>query len=263
MLLPNHIFLERYEDVPAALGFPKPIIGLTQPAVEPLYNTRHTGDFIIQLAKELGHTIGAAFPWDDYAACLEETLGEHWDALVEEGYWVNDEFSGTDWADAFETASAKFEFSNNDINTLADYRPLKPEGDESLYPLVLVPFDTMRLTSGYVASPPFLVKALEDTILKGNDVLVEINPATAKPLGLSEGRIASLKTTKGSARVKVHLTNRIMPGVIAIPRGLGRTIDDKFLANRGVNFNQLSSAVEDPASGHNAAWGIRAKLSKA
>jgi anaerobic selenocysteine-containing dehydrogenase len=82
LLLPNHIFLERYEDVPAALGFPKPIIGLAQPAVEPLYNTRHTGDFIIQLAKELGHTIGAAFPWDDYAACLEETLGDHSKARI-------------------------------------------------------------------------------------------------------------------------------------------------------------------------------------
>jgi anaerobic selenocysteine-containing dehydrogenase len=101
---------------------------------------------------------------------------------------------------------------------LADYHPLKPEGDEATYPLLLLPYDTMRLTSGYVASPPFLVKALEDTVLNGNDVLVEINPATAKPLGLSEGKIASLTTVKGSARVKVHLTNRIMPGLIAIPQ---------------------------------------------
>jgi anaerobic selenocysteine-containing dehydrogenase len=146
---------------------------------------------------------------------------------------------------------------------LADYQPLKAEGDEASYPLLLLPFDTMRLTSGYVASPPFLVKSLEDTILKGDDVLVEINPETAKPLGLSEGRTASLTTVKGSARVKVHLTNGIMPGVIAIPRGLGRAIDDRFLAGKGVSYNQLSGAVEDPASGHNAAWGIRAKLSKA
>jgi anaerobic selenocysteine-containing dehydrogenase len=263
LLLPNHVFLERYEDVPAALGFPKPIIGLAQPAIEPLYNTRHTGDFIIQLAKELGHSIGAAFPWDDYAACLEETLGDKWDGLVEEGYWMDAEFNVADWTDAFETDSSKFEFTNNEITTLAGYRPLKSEGDEATYPQLLVPYDTMRLTSGYVASPPFLIKALEDTVLKGNDVLVEINPATAKQLGLSEGKTANLATPKGSGRVKVHLTDRIMPGVIAIPRGLGRTTDDRFLAGRGVNYNQLSSPVEDPASGHNAAWGIRAKLSKA
>jgi anaerobic selenocysteine-containing dehydrogenase len=263
LLLPNHIYLERYEDIPAAQGFPKPIISLTRPAAEPLYNTRHTGDFIIQLAKALGGNIGAAFPWDDYAACLEETLGDRWDALMDKGYWVDDQFSAADWADAFETLTAKFEFTNSDIRPLAEYHPAKLEGDESLYPLVLVPYETMRLTSGYIATPPFLVKALEDTILKVNDVLVEINPTTAKPLGLSEGKYASLTTPKGSVRVKTHLTNRIMPGVIAIPRGLGHTTENRFLAGRGINYNQFSSPVEDPASGHDVAWGIRAKLSKA
>jgi anaerobic selenocysteine-containing dehydrogenase len=123
LVLPNHVFLERYEDVPAAYGFPKPIIGLAQPAIEPLYNTRHTGDVVIQLAKELGHIIGAAFPWDDYAACLEETLGDKWAGLVEEGYVVDDEFNATDWADAFETDSTKFEFTNSDIRMLAEYKP--------------------------------------------------------------------------------------------------------------------------------------------
>jgi menaquinone reductase, molybdopterin-binding-like subunit len=263
LVLPNHIFLERYEDIPAASGFPKPIIGLAKPVVEPLYNTRHTGDVIIQLAKALGDNIGAAFPWNDYASCLEETLGEKWDALVEEGYWVDNEFSGTDWADAFETNSAKFEFSNSEIAALADYAPLKPEGDATLYPLLLVPYDTMRITSQYVGSPPFLIKALEDTILKGNLVLVEVNPETARAFGLSDGQNAKLTTPKASASVKVHFSDGIMPGVVAIPRGLGHTAYDKFLAAKGVNYNQLSSPVEDPASGHNAAWGIQAKISKA
>ena len=146
---------------------------------------------------------------------------------------------------------------------LPEYHPVKPEGDELLYPLLLVPYDTMRLTSGYVTTPPFLVKTVEDTILKGNDVLVEINPATAKPLGLSEGKFASLTTLKGTVRVKVHLTEGILPDVIAIPRGLGHTAGGRFVAGKGVNYNQLSSPVEDPASGHYATVGIRAKLSKA
>ena len=263
LVLPNHVFLERFEDVPAASGFPKPVIGLAKPVVEPLYNTRHVGDVIIQMAKELGHNIGAAFPWADYATCLEETLGDKWDALVEEGYWVDNEFDGKDWANAFETDSAKFEFTNSEIIALADYSPLKPEGDETLYPLLLVPYDTMRITSDYVGSPPFLIKALEDTILKGNLVLVEVNPETAKALGLSNSQDAKLTTPKDSARVKVHFSNGVMPGVVAIPRGLGHTAYDKFLTGKGVNYNQLSSPAEDPASGHNAAWGIQAKLSKA
>ncbi len=261
MLLPNHMYLERYQDVPAAPGFPKPIISLSQPAVEPQYNTRHVGDVVIQLAKELGHTIGAAFAWDDYGSCLEETLGDRWDGLIEDGFWVDADYSGAQWADAFETDSARFEFTNKDIRTLAAYEPIKPEGDEAAYPLLLVPYDSMRLASGYVGSPPFMIKALEDTILKGNDVLVEINPDTARQLGLSEGRLANLATPIGSAQVKVRLTQGIMPGVAALPRGLGHSGDNKFLDGKGVNYNRLSSPVDDPASGYNAAWGIRAKLS--
>jgi anaerobic selenocysteine-containing dehydrogenase len=262
LILPNHIYLERYEDVPFARGFPKAIIGLTQPVIEPLYNTQHVGDVIIQLAKEMGGTVTAAFPWENYQNCIEETLPD-FDALVEEGYRLGAEVSGSEWVDAFETDSSKFEFSNQDIVALPDYKPLMAPGDESFYPLLLVPYDSMRLASGYVGSPPFLIKALEDTILQGNDVLLEVNPATAKKMGLSNGQNATLSTSKGSGKVKVTFFDGIMPGVIAIPRGLGHTGYDKFLAGKGIHYNTLSEPVEDPATGLNAAWGIRAKLSKA
>jgi anaerobic selenocysteine-containing dehydrogenase len=121
----------------------------------------------------------------------------------------------------------------------------------------------MRLASGYIGSPPFLVKSLEDTILKGNDVLLEVNPETAKKLGLSNGQDAKITTPRGSGKVKIHYFNGIMPGLIALPRGLGHTGYDKFLAGKGVNYNTLSGPMEDPATGLDAAWGIRAKLSKA
>jgi hypothetical protein len=51
-----------------------------------------------------------------------------------------------------------------------------------------------------------------------------------------------------------------MPGVVAMPRGLGHTAYDQFLANKGINVNRLIGPVEDPASGFDAAWGIRAEL---
>lgn len=263
LILPNHIYLERFEDVPIARGFPQPILSLTQPVVEPLYNTRHVGDVIIQLAQKLGGSIAAAFAWNDYDTCLQETLGDRWDTLVEEGYQVEADFSGGEWANAFETDSGKFEFSNDVIKAFSDYRPMPAEGDESFYPLTLIPYDSMRLASGYIGSPPFMVKSLEDTILTGNDVLIEVNPATAKKLGLSDGKYATLSTPGGSARVKVHYFNGIMPEVIAIPTGLGHTAYDRFLAGKGINYNALVKTVEDPATGFNAAWGVRAKLSRA
>jgi len=263
LILPNHVYLERYEDIPSARGFPRPIIGLARPAVEPLFNTRHIGDVIIQMGKAMGGTLASAFYWKDYQACLEETLGDKWDALAENGYWLDETFGAGEPGAAFETESAKFEFANKDIASMPRYHPLKPEGDESHYPLILIPYDSMRLTSSYIGSPPFMIKSVEDTILKGNDILVELNPATAGEFGLRAGTYAILSTPKGRARVKVRLSEGIMPGVLAMIRGLGHTAYDKFLADKGVNYNSLSAPVEDAASGYDASWGIRARLEKA
>ncbi len=263
LILPNHIYLERYEDVPIISGVQYPLIGLTKPVVDPLYQTKHTGDVIILLAKALGGIIANAFPWESYDACLEETLGDKWEALVRDGFWINEEFKAPAWGEAFETASGKFEFVNEEIDALPRFSSLKPEGDEAAFPLVLIPYDSMRLQSGFIGDPPFVIKTVEDTVLKGNDILVEINPQTAKTLGLQEGRYAKLSTPKGTAQVKVYIYDGIKPGLVALATGLGHTACSKFLAGKGVNVNDLIGPVEDSASGHNAVWGIRAKLSRA
>ena len=79
---------------------------------------------------------------------------------------------------------------------------------------------------------------------------------------LRHGEI-TLTTPKGDARVRVYLFEGIMPGVVGLVRGLGHTAFDRYLAGKGVNYNALSVAVEDAATGHNAAWGIRARLNRA
>jgi len=258
-ILPNHIYLERFEDVPASQGFPKPFIGLVKPVVAPILKTRHIGDVVIQVAKAVGGNVASAFAWDSYEACLQESLGDKWDRLKEEVYWVDSNFSPA----AFETKSKKFEFANADIALLPAYAALKAPGDDKAFPLTLVPFDTLRLASGAVGTPPFLVKALEETMLQKNDGLVEINPVDAQKLGLADGAAAVLSTPKGSARVKVTLSEGMMPGLIAMVRGLGHTAYDRFLAGRGVNINSLMSSVEAPGTGFEAAWGVRAQLTKA
>ena len=106
----------------------------------------------------------------------------------------------------------------------------------------------MRLANDFIGNPPFLTKALEDTALKGDKVVVEINPKTAKSrfLYLNEGDQAILSTPKGEVKVRVHLSEGIMPGLVAMPRGLGHTAYDEYLAGKGVNFNEMIGPVEDP-----------------
>jgi len=260
LILPNHTYLERYEDVPVAAGLKTPMIGLTQPAVYPIHDTRQAGDVIIELAQALGGSIGDAFAWESYEACLEAVFEDKWDTLSEEGLWVDEAFEAAAWGEAFETASGMFEFMNPDMELMPSYTPLSLEGNASTFPLVLLPYDSMRLATGPISDPPFVIKTVEDTILKGKDVCVEINPQTAKSMGLADGKKAVLSTPKGEARVKIYHYDGIMPGVVAIPRGLGHTTDNKYMVGKGVNVNELIGPVEDRASGLDTAWGVRAKL---
>ena len=262
LILPNHIYLERYEDVPVKAGATRRRVGLCRPVVAPLHNTQHVGDTIIQIAHAMEGSVAAAFPWTDYATCLKETLSDAWETLLEKGHWEVPETTHAAGAEGFKTASGKFVLMNETIGAiyLAD-APL-PAGDESEYPLQLVAYDTIRLSSQYVGSSPFMVKTLSDTTLKGQAGFVELNPETAARLNLKEGASAAITTPAGSADVRVHLDEGIRPGIVAMARGLGHTAYDGFLAGKGVNVNQLIAPVEDPASGLDAAWGSWAKLAR-
>jgi anaerobic selenocysteine-containing dehydrogenase len=248
LLLPDHIYLERYEDVPVDAGLAQQVIGLSKPVVSPQFNTRHLGETLITAAQAMGGSIADAFPWDNYETCLEETMAEKWDVLMEEGVWVE--------ADIDPVAH---------IVRLAglDGPAVQAEGDVNSFPLLLIPYDSMRISNGTIGTPPFMIKTVTDTVIKGEDGFVEINPRTASAAGLKEGALATLTTPMGEARVRVHLFEGIQPGVLAMVRGLGHTAYDGYLAGKGVNVNALIGPVEDPSTGHDAAWGIRAKLAKA
>ncbi len=256
LILPNHIYLERYEDVPVTAGVAQPTVGLCRPVVAPLYNTQHLGDTILQIAKGLKGTVAGAFPWEDYESCLKLTLAGHWSAFEEKG--VITVPSGRQAQ--FETESGKFILMNDAQGAVYMADDVARQGNGNEFPLVLMPYDSIRLSSRYAGSAPFMVKTVSDTVLKGQDGYVEINPDTAKKLGLADGQLATLTTPIGEAKVGIHYDEGIMPGVVAMPRGLGHTAYDRFLAGKGVNVNQLIGPVEDPASGLDAAYGIGAKL---
>jgi hypothetical protein len=138
------------------------------------------------------------------------------------------------------------------------------QGDVKEFPLILLPVDNMRIAAGSLISSPFAIKTVSDTVLKGKDVLVEINPETAKANRLSHGDLVIIETPKGKAKVRVNLFDGIMPGVVAMARGLGHVLDSNmYVGGKGVNINELMGSVNDSAPGLAPDLGIRAKISRA
>jgi anaerobic selenocysteine-containing dehydrogenase len=72
LVLPDHTYLERWQDAPAPASVAAPVWGIVQPVVKPLYNTRATGDVILDLANRLGGEVKAWARWSSVEQIVRE-----------------------------------------------------------------------------------------------------------------------------------------------------------------------------------------------
>ncbi|KRT72745.1 MAG: molybdopterin oxidoreductase Fe4S4 region [Candidatus Rokubacteria bacterium CSP1-6] len=116
LILPDHTYLERWQDdqVTHLAGFT--CFSLARPATAPLHQTRNTADVVLQIAKALGGTIAKNVPWQKFEDFLHERARGLYEAgrgyvasapaeeslrkiLERQGYWTS-EFKSYDefWA---------------------------------------------------------------------------------------------------------------------------------------------------------------------
>ena len=153
LVLPGPTYLERLEDVPTPPGLQYPVFGLSKPVLSPKFETRHPGDVLIQLAKSVGGSVAASFPWDDYETALKEkveglaatgsgrvadepgiepwkgglgqslapnyeSFDELWEKLMDHSCWFDTSVGMVSWDSAFTTPSGKFEFDSQKMREL-------------------------------------------------------------------------------------------------------------------------------------------------
>ncbi len=140
LVLPDHTYLEKIDEVIWPPGLQYPFYGLSRPVVKPIYNTRHIGDTIIQLAKSIGGSVAKSFPWDNYEEVVKyrvkglykaggsvnyqkepvwemirkgkrpekgyKSFSDMWDKIKENGFW----FDVPSYKNSFNTPSGRLEF---------------------------------------------------------------------------------------------------------------------------------------------------------
>ncbi|MBN1907731.1 MAG: molybdopterin-dependent oxidoreductase [Deltaproteobacteria bacterium] len=203
-----------------------------------------------------------------------------WKQLKNGGFWYNPLSHIKNNADIFNAPESKFEFMSSRLKSLIEASTAKPASDtleeplymphfrgseksDEGYPLMMIPYEMINLSSGWLPNPPYLNKSLFDSQLKGDDSFVEINPETALAYKLKEGDKIQVTSAKGSASVRVHLFDGAMPGVVFMPMGFGHMAYDDFSFGKGCNPNRLMGANIDPLSGQPAWWYTPVKISKA
>jgi len=145
MILPDHTHLEKTTDIVWPTGVQYPLYALSRPVVRPLYNTRHSGDVIISMAKGIGGSVAQSFQWKNYegavkqrvkglfhsgtgqtsteGSALPSSFPSMWEDLKKNGCWYRSSHRFGRWEEIFNTPSGKFEFYSSAIVSALKDRP--------------------------------------------------------------------------------------------------------------------------------------------
>lgn len=278
LILPDHTSLERWQDVPASTMQGFPLVGLSQPVRAPLHETRHTGDLLLDLARSLGDPVAKALPWGSFEAFLREGLqgffesqkgdlfgtefestwtsflsrGGWWSPsygdfeefqklLKERGGWWDPIYFYEDWARVFRNESGRFEFP-----ALKDLPTVTPKGEED-FPLVLKSFPLMALTGGRNAGQAWLADIAGPHLQTGWKTWAEINPETARKLGIKEDEEVWVESPEGKIKGTARLYEGIHPDVIGVPLGFGHTAMGRWARGIGENPRKIQGTEQGRA----------------
>ncbi len=135
LLLPDHTYLERLMDVTPPAGMGRAMVGLASPASAPLYDTRHTGDFLLEVASDL-EGMAEALPWATFEELVKfrfkgvydsgqgsiqaDSYDEFWQILQERGVWEGLRYQYGQWDEVLTTPSGSFEFQMEQLAEIAN-----------------------------------------------------------------------------------------------------------------------------------------------
>jgi anaerobic selenocysteine-containing dehydrogenase len=286
LILPNHMSLERWvDDVPdPGVGFPVRTLG--QPVVEPRFDTRDTGDVLIEVAKALGGKAAEALPFENFAAAVKEsfrsihtlqagsTADADFDAFYGKvteagGWWSPPPTDASGGGQRAEVGGLRAEARGQTVARRVQFvMPQQPvaagafSGDAQQFPYILHLYPSAAFVDGRSAHLPWLQEMPDPMTTVMWQSWVEINTETAHKLEIHEGDVLTIRSPQGSIELPAFLYPALRPDVIAIPVGQGHTQYGRWAANRGANPLALSATVLDGASGSIVQTGVRVSIAK-
>jgi anaerobic selenocysteine-containing dehydrogenase len=270
LILPTHLPLEDWgDDIPdPAPGFQA--ITMQQPVVRPFYDTRSFGDLLLVMAEEIGGPVGAALPWTTFKDVLRDAARElqqqrrgsvqepdferFWMRLLQTGGWWDEASAGRAAGDAGAAGAA--------VQRLASNLPRARFAGENDFPFSLVLFEHNSLGKGEGAHLPWLQATPDPVTSAVWNTWAELNPRTARELGVGEGDIVRVESQAGAVEVPVYLHPAAPPTVVAIPLGQGHARYGRWATGRGANPMALVAPMTDQTTGALAYGATRVRLTK-
>jgi anaerobic selenocysteine-containing dehydrogenase len=121
----------------------------------------------------------------------------------------------------------------------------------------------MAVTGSRNANQPWLSESIGPHLPERWNTWVEINPQTAKALGILDGEWVWLESRFGKIRSRAKLYQGAMPNVVSVPFGLGHASGGRWTKGLGANPYQLLGDDLDPLTGNPIGRSVRVKISRA
>jgi anaerobic selenocysteine-containing dehydrogenase len=260
VLLPSHTYLEAWGDDMPQPGVGFPVGAISQPVVAPLYNSRGTGDIVLGLAGKLG--LREAIPWTS----MEDFLKDGWRQIYErsapepsdfDSFWREVLVSGVWGENARRDDSVAL--APGVVEGMAVSAP-RFAGESGDYPFILHPYLSTAMYDGRGANLPWMQELPDPMTSIVYGTWVEMNPATAREMGLADGDVVSVTSETGSIEAPVVTFPAIMPDVVAMPIGQGHIALGRYARNRGANPIEILAPETESASGNLATSATRVAL---
>ena len=228
MILPDHHPLEQWADSRPRAG----VTAFQQPVVQPVFNTKQTGDVLLRLAGRTG-------TFQDYLQAKYRTgRGAGFDQ-----FWLDTLAQGGVYGDA-PTRAVRL----GDVASIPFAAPAAPAATQDQQVVV---FPHPVLHDGRGANKPWL-QELPDPVSKiAWHSWVEVHPDTAKAWGVATGDFLLLKSDFGGQKFPVWITASVRPDVLAVPTGQGHTAYGRYAQDRSANAFELLGVQPNSYGGRN------------
>jgi anaerobic selenocysteine-containing dehydrogenase len=241
LVLPTPHSFERFDDLQSPFGVGQVTYCAAKPVQKPVLDVKPAGDFLLGLAKKLEINLGFD-SFEDVLKAKAAAAGGSFDELASGNALVKP--GGAASASLAAAALAKAA------------EPAKAQG------LLVAPVAHLNIGTAGLATPPHNLITIRNTELLGLDLVVTVSGATAKELSLKEGAKVKLAGAKGECKAQVHVSETVMPGVVAAPLGLGRAAWDDFTKGKGDNAFKILAVNAETASGAYAWAGSAVNVAK-
>ncbi len=193
------------------------------------------------------------------------------------GGWTDPIYFHREWERVFQSPPGRFAFSSLFLarsfeaippldNTPAPDRRSFPycttevPAPDKAFPLELYVYALPNLVAVSSANLPWLNDIAGAYMFQKWRTWVELHPETAKQFDVATGDKVEVRTPRGQLVLPVKVYSGLMPGVIAVPFGLGHQTGGRWCRGIGDNPADLVEAQPDPLTGRSLWTGTRATI---